>query len=409
MLSPILKITHRNFRKPCLAVMVLLMLFGCGNGTKPDLPEEILGMENLSIFSKEDIRVAGKLLLHKDLTFGERDDLLLGEPIFVDVDGADRVYIADRQQMDVKVFSADGEYLRSIGRSGDGPGEFRQISHMLADNITLWVYDSILRRMSAFQAETGEFEGAIPIGGNLLEIDELASIYVRGIHKQPGHRFLIDAMSTVIPDPVTGWEAVENRSRFYEMNNSGDLVEPSLFERTSSYHIMMVLGPRMTATPVDFFPSLLTGVTADGRLIVMWPEHFLLEIHSENGEPLHSIYYPVERIAYDPAASFDGADNELTNRARREVRFPDYKPVSRHLLIDDVNRIWVSVNSKPPEETKWWVLDDQSGELIARFDLPRDEPIEVIKNSYVYTRQTDEDTGLQQVVRYRVEIGDTDD
>jgi hypothetical protein len=40
--------------------------------------------------------------------------------------------------------------------------------------------------------------------------------------------------------------------------------------------------------------------------------------------------------------------------------------------------------------------------VITKFDWPRDEPIEVIKNGYVYTRQIEEETGLQQVVKYRV-------
>jgi len=44
-----------------------------------------------------------------------------------------------------------------------------------------------------------------------------------------------------------------------------------------------------------------------------------------------------------------------------------------------------------------------SGELIAKFEWQRDEPIEVVKNGYMYTRQTDEDTGLQQINRYLFE------
>ncbi|MCC5906914.1 MAG: hypothetical protein JJU13_11940 [Balneolaceae bacterium] len=43
-----------------------------------------------------------------------------------------------------------------------------------------------------------------------------------------------------------------------------------------------------------------------------------------------------------------------------------------------------------------------SRELITWFEWPRDEPIEIIKNGYLYTRETDEETGLQQVVRYRI-------
>jgi hypothetical protein len=40
-------------------------------------------------------------------------------------DEAGNVYLLDSQLNEVKIFSAQGEYLRSIGREGEGPGEFR--------------------------------------------------------------------------------------------------------------------------------------------------------------------------------------------------------------------------------------------------------------------------------------------
>lgn len=46
------------------------------------------------------------------------------ERITADPEG--NVYLLDRQLSEVKVFSPDGKYLRTIGREGEGPGEFRQ-------------------------------------------------------------------------------------------------------------------------------------------------------------------------------------------------------------------------------------------------------------------------------------------
>jgi hypothetical protein len=42
--------------------------------------------------------------------------------ILADDDG--NVYLLDRQLAEVKIFSEDGEFIRSIGREGEGPGEF---------------------------------------------------------------------------------------------------------------------------------------------------------------------------------------------------------------------------------------------------------------------------------------------
>lgn len=50
-----------------------------------------------------------------------------------------------------------------------------------------------------------------------------------------------------------------------------------------------------------------------------------------------------------------------------------------------------------------WILEE-TGELITKIEWPRDELIVLIKNGKMYTRETDDETGLQQVVRYRVEM-----
>ncbi|UCE02958.1 MAG: 6-bladed beta-propeller, partial [Candidatus Latescibacterota bacterium] len=43
------------------------------------------------------------------------------------------IYLVDTQLSEVKVFTRDGEYLRTIGREGEGPGEFRRPRALLFD------------------------------------------------------------------------------------------------------------------------------------------------------------------------------------------------------------------------------------------------------------------------------------
>lgn len=43
------------------------------------------------------------------------------------------VYLVDTQLSEVKVFSKEGKYLRTIGREGEGPGEFRRPSRLFFD------------------------------------------------------------------------------------------------------------------------------------------------------------------------------------------------------------------------------------------------------------------------------------
>lgn len=54
------------------------------------------------------------------------EDVIFGIVETITADDAGNLYVLDSQLNEVMVFSPDGEYLRSIGREGEGPGEFRR-------------------------------------------------------------------------------------------------------------------------------------------------------------------------------------------------------------------------------------------------------------------------------------------
>ncbi len=49
----------------------------------------------------------------------------LGQPRSLAVDEADRIYVVDGKPASIKIFTPEGQLIRSIGRDGEGPGEFR--------------------------------------------------------------------------------------------------------------------------------------------------------------------------------------------------------------------------------------------------------------------------------------------
>jgi hypothetical protein len=48
----------------------------------------------------------------------------------IDIDETGQVYLLDSQLNQAKIYTKDGEFVRSIGREGEGPGEFRMPSSM---------------------------------------------------------------------------------------------------------------------------------------------------------------------------------------------------------------------------------------------------------------------------------------
>jgi hypothetical protein len=59
----------------------------------------------------------------------------------VAVDREGNVYAVDQQTMTIKVFSPDGQWLRAIGRRGQGPGEFQGLGRIGVKGDTLWAED----------------------------------------------------------------------------------------------------------------------------------------------------------------------------------------------------------------------------------------------------------------------------
>ena len=74
-----------------------------------------------------------------------------GAVVAIEVDRLGRIYVLDRQAQEVRVFEADGRYVRTMGRMGEGPGEFRGANGMGwgAPN-RLWVVDKRLHRFNVF-------------------------------------------------------------------------------------------------------------------------------------------------------------------------------------------------------------------------------------------------------------------
>ena len=62
----------------------------------------------------------------------ESDEEFFGVIGSVITDEEGNAYLLDRQLAEIKVFSAEGDYIRTIGREGEGPAEFRMPSQILS-------------------------------------------------------------------------------------------------------------------------------------------------------------------------------------------------------------------------------------------------------------------------------------
>ena len=107
-----------------------------------------------------------RLDLVPELRLGSLDDPEPALPFFraltVGPDG--RIYTVHRQENLIRIHDPTGRPAGTIGRAGDGPGEFRGVSRMGWVGDTLWVLDTRFYRFSFFDADgTLLREQSIPI------------------------------------------------------------------------------------------------------------------------------------------------------------------------------------------------------------------------------------------------------
>ena len=64
----------------------------------------------------------------------------------------DRIYLMDTSQKRIMVFTTEGRFVRTIGRQGSGPGEFRQLYTMDVRDGLIACFDQARRRITLFDS-----------------------------------------------------------------------------------------------------------------------------------------------------------------------------------------------------------------------------------------------------------------
>jgi len=84
------------------------------------------------------------------------------------------------------------------------------------------------------------------------------------------------------------------------------------------------------------------------------------------------------------------------------IKFPDYKPHFYSIIIDDKSRIYVRKNPVSRESGTNHEYDVFNKEGLYLYRINLDHYPYLIKDGYIYTRMTNEETGLEQIKRYRI-------
>jgi hypothetical protein len=128
------------------------------------------------------------------------------------------------------------------------------------------------------------------------------------------------------------------------------------------------------------------------------------------GKHLKAIYYALENMPLDRdeiLQRYEDSGEQWQNMVRN-ADMPDTWPIVDSFHLDDEGRLWARIFTEE-EESYGYKVVSESGDLLASFTWPENREISTIQNGSVYAFETDPDTGLRELVRYRYNIQDSNE
>jgi hypothetical protein len=144
----------------------------------------------------------------------------------------------------------------------------------------------------------------------------------------------------------------------------------------------------------------------NGTFVLGWSEEMLFKFYSQDLVYQRAAYYPYSNVPFhlkDVLTYYYKQAPKQFIHAIRDDSLPKKWPAFSSLKLDDKGRLWISTIVKNMKVNRWWVLNPK-GKLMARFTWPRKKTIQVIKNEHVYTKETHKQTGVKNIVRYKIQI-----
>lgn len=367
-----------SFRLSLGLFFVALLFAGCGEPQESsDLGSWTLDTESLTL--TEEMKTSGT----ENYFFGDIGNLA------VTPDG--RLIVADTDAQHLKVLRPDGTLIDSVGRAGQGPGEFQSVgSVQVGPNDSLYVGDSRANRLSIFAP------------GSPYGFDRVLSSNESGVSQYLplGNQYAgmvgggFDPRSDERPPP-----------NVWRMVGPDGTVGDTLFTARRRYRMMGKVNGGLVVGTVPYTRRTIVTNGPDNRIYYAWTDSLHIKALTPEGgsEVMASIPappVPIRSAERDTAlAQFDGSGL----RSKMSSAMPDIKPALTGMLVADDGRIWVERPTQEvnPDSTTWWRLLPEE-ETIQEVRVPAAVSLQEVQDGKAYG-VTKTELGAPAVVRYRIE------
>jgi len=130
-----------------------------------------------------------QIKLSLDLEIKGSENIIFNRLKDIATDSKNNIYILDRKEKLIYLFSEEGKFQKKIGRSGQGPGEFRRPCSIYIDSKDIiYVLDALNRRVEIFDSEANYLKSVkiinFPTGsGKRIIVDKGGNFYISGYYR----------------------------------------------------------------------------------------------------------------------------------------------------------------------------------------------------------------------------------
>lgn len=120
--------------------------FACNQ--KAEMPQEKTPLlQGSTVHTKKNRQIRMEKV--SEIHLKEREEAYIGKILKIIVD-ENRIYLMDKSLKQILMFSMEGGFIRALGRSGEGPGEFRYLYTMDVKGNMVACFDQGTRRITLF-------------------------------------------------------------------------------------------------------------------------------------------------------------------------------------------------------------------------------------------------------------------
>ena len=240
--------------------------------------KEINGLKvyaNKNVPSVKDLKVELKeIFTIKGFEEDQPEERNIAMPMAVDVDKEGNIFILDRKTTSTKKFSENGEFIKSFGRQGSGPGEARFASALNIIGDTIVVVDMGGNKLTKFDLN-GNHITDTSFGGNktpvfFLPFNDKHSLGVIWYEGMEGSDFYVSVSLSIINNKFKEVKVLDTKKKKFVQDkfNIADLIGSYAISNNKLY-INSPSENRFFVTAYDYDGNELYGISKNYRKLVM--------------------------------------------------------------------------------------------------------------------------------------------